>query len=70
MKKELKRLIHEMEKTGWRFEKGPKCHTMCFAPDGKGMISLPHTPSDHNFLWSVRRELKKTGYEHLFRYLK
>lgn len=65
MKKELKKLIKKMKKEGWKISSGPSCHIKCKSPDGKRMISLPHTPSCNDYMYDIKRNLRKIGYEDL-----
>ncbi len=43
-RKELKELLDEAERQGWRVERGGGGHYKAFAPDGQGIVTLPSTP--------------------------
>ena len=61
MTKELKQLHKNMKNAGWTLTTGRRCHTKCKHPDGSS-ITLPTTPSDRNYLWDIKRNLRVVGH--------
>ncbi len=43
-RKELKELLAEAERQGWRIELGRGGHYKAYAPGGQGIVTLPSTP--------------------------
>jgi len=43
-RKELKELLEEAERQGWRIEHGRGGHYKAYAPSGEGIVTLPSTP--------------------------
>ncbi len=65
MCKEIKKLKKVMKKHGWKLRQGRNSHTQCKAPDGVTIITLAHTPDNSNFMYDIKRSLRKVGYLHL-----
>jgi hypothetical protein len=55
--KDINRLVAEMIRTGWRFERGR--HGKLRPPDGAGFITIPKTPSDHQCLLNIHRDIRR-----------
>ena len=59
--KEIVKLIKELERQGWRVERGSK-HFIAYSPDTSVRpITIPGTPSDHRSLKNLRAELRRGG---------
>ena len=43
-RKELRELLEEAQRQGWRVERGRGGHYKAFAPSGEGIVTLPSTP--------------------------
>jgi hypothetical protein len=55
-------LLAAAKSQGFRLEHEKKCFKM-FPPDkSKPIITIACTPSDANFYWELRRQMKKCGY--------
>lgn len=62
MDKDVRELIADRERQGWRVEIG-KGHAKAFSPDGKTIVTLPLTPSDHRWKQNALRYLRRGGYQ-------
>jgi hypothetical protein len=55
-------LINKAVAQGWVLTHRSK--SLCLkSPDGKGMVTLPCTPSDRNSYYNILRNLRKNGYK-------
>jgi len=54
-------LIEKAWEQGWWCEKRGTGHVMAYAPDGKGMVLLPSTPSEYRGIKNARSLLRKYG---------
>ncbi len=61
MNKEVRRIIRELERQGWRVE-WRKSKSMAFSPDGVTQVPVHHTPSDKKSLKNLESQLKRGGY--------
>lgn len=55
--KEMTKLRRELQRKGWKIEKGRK-HYKCYSPNG-GYVAMSNTPSDPNAHRAARREIEK-----------
>jgi hypothetical protein len=62
VKKDLKRLIREAEKQGWRVKPTTK-GWMLYSPDGEWMETLHRTPSDWRSLQNTISRMRKHGFK-------
>lgn len=62
MDREVRELVESLERQGWRVEQGGR-HLKAFSPDGKTIVSLPLTPSDHRWRANALRYLRRGGYD-------
>jgi predicted RNA binding protein YcfA (HicA-like mRNA interferase family) len=46
---------------GWWCKKGKKSHVKLYSPDGRYIVTLPSSPSDHRGIRNARQLLKKYG---------
>lgn len=60
--KEIKELIREAERQGWRVSKTKKGHIRFFAPDGETILTAPGTPSEHRWLNNLLPQLRRYGF--------
>jgi hypothetical protein len=54
-------LIDKAWEQGWWCKKSGSKHVMMYSPDGKGMVTLPGSPSDHRSIKNSRNLLRKNG---------
>lgn len=62
MDKEVKKIIRELERQGWRVERR-KSKSTAFSPDGVTQVPIHHTPSDGKGLKNLVSQLKRGGYQ-------
>lgn len=67
MKSDLKDLFKVMVADGWRINHGTK-HLMCYAPNGKDILTVAGTSSDRNLIRVLGRQMKHIGYVGYTRY--
>lgn len=60
-KKEIKQLVKDLERQGWRVELN-KGHYKAYPPSDKPMVVFASTPSDHRAFHNVLARLRKSGY--------
>ncbi len=60
--KEVKKLVRQLEQQGWRVEERG-ARFMCFSPDGRTIVPIHKTPSDHRWLKNTLSELRKGGFD-------
>jgi predicted RNA binding protein YcfA (HicA-like mRNA interferase family) len=46
---------------GWWCKKGKKGHVKLYSPDGRYIVTLPSSPSDHRGIRNARQLLKRYG---------
>ena len=54
-------MVEKAWEAGWWVEEGRKKHIKCYSPDGKGIVVLPSTPSDHRGIKNARSLLRQHG---------
>jgi hypothetical protein len=59
-RKELKELLEEAARQGWRIEHGRGGHYKAYAPGGEGIVTLPSTPGG-SLAPYVARMLRRMG---------
>lgn len=62
-KKELKEIIREAERQGWRVGKTKKGHPQFFVPDGENIVTAAGTPSDHRSIDNLVARLRRYGFK-------
>ena len=60
-KKELKEVLREAERQGWTVT-SHKGHWKLYAPDGKGIVHIAGTPSDHRNLANTVALMRRYGF--------
>ena len=63
LNKEVRELIEEARRQGWRIETLRSGHTMMYAPDGEGKVPVAGTPSDRRALKNVISRMRRHGFE-------
>jgi hypothetical protein len=58
---ELRKLLDHARDQGWRIEGGGSKHWKCYSPDGKTIVVLPGSASDHRSLKNARAVLRRSG---------
>lgn len=61
-KKELKELLGEAEKQGWRVELRKGGHYKLYAPDGKHIVTVGSTPSGRRGLANTVAMMRRYGF--------
>lgn len=61
LKKDIQRLIDEVQAQGWRVEKRKK-HYQCYSPDGRGIVNVSATPSSSRTHANKVSELRRYGF--------
>ncbi len=61
-KKEIKELLAEAERQGWRVEKSPGGHWKLYAPNGRDLVVLPSTPSSSRTLANIVARMRRSGF--------
>ena len=59
--KAIDNLIVKAWGQGWMCRKRGNGHVMAYTPDGKGMVLMPSSPSDHRGIKNCRKLLRKYG---------
>lgn len=60
--KEVRELIEEALRQGWRCERLASGHWKCLAPDGVGIVWIAGTPSDHRWKRNTVAQMKRHGF--------
>ena len=60
--KDIKNLIRALESQGWRVEKTRSGHYMAYSPNGKDIVTIPGTPSDHRSMRNTLAALRRAGF--------
>jgi len=63
VKKDLKRILAEAERQGWRVELQRSRHYKLYAPDGKGLVITGSTPGAPSALRNLIGEMRRCGFE-------
>ena len=61
MPKELKKLFARLKKAGWRIAPS-KSGWKCMSPDGKRIVTVHSSASDHRAMLNLRSEFRKAGF--------
>lgn len=61
VRKDLKKVLQESEKQGWRVVK-VKMGYQLMAPDGINIVTIHHTPSSHRSLDNYISDMRKRGF--------
>lgn len=61
-KTDIKKLVKDLERAGWRIEIGRSSHYKCWPPDKtKRMVVISLTPSDRRALQAIKHDLRHSG---------
>ena len=63
MNKEIRAIIEEAERQGWRSRPMANGHTRLYGPDGRTQITLPGTPSDYRSLKNAIADMRRVGFQ-------
>jgi hypothetical protein len=63
VKKDLKRILAEAERQGWRVELQRGGHYKLYPPNGKGMVSTGSTPSAPSALPNLIARMRRRGFK-------
>lgn len=55
--KDINRLVAEMVRSGWHFDRGR--HGKLYHPACQGFITIPKTPSDRRSLLNIKRDIRR-----------
>lgn len=61
--KAMRKLVKELEKSGWRVEE-MKSGYKFFSPDGEKIVTMHKTCSDHRAGRNILAELRQGGFEY------
>ncbi len=62
MKKEVKQLLRDLERAGWKSRKTGSGHNLVKSPEGK-VVVVCDSPSDSRSLKNSMADLKRAGYQ-------
>ncbi|MDQ3662934.1 MAG: hypothetical protein M3454_18180 [Actinomycetota bacterium] len=63
MHKDIKKIMREAERQGWRIVQGTK-HIKAYPPDpSHGMVTISSTAGDRNAIKNILRDLRRRGFE-------
>lgn len=62
MHKEVRELVRQLERQGWRVEHG-KGHSKAFSPDGRTIVVLPLTPGGGRWKQNLIAQLRRGGFD-------
>lgn len=63
MKKEVREIVQEAQRQGWRVEIAKSGHIKLFPPDRtQTMVTIAGTPSDHRWRENALAELRRRGF--------
>lgn len=63
VKQEVRELVRDLERQGWRVEARKGGHLVAYSPDGKTMVTLPSTPGDRRWRQNAISQLRRGGYD-------
>ncbi len=63
MDKEVRKLVAQLERQGWRVELRGSGHYLAFSPDGKTIVLFASTPSDHRWRKNTIARLRRGGFD-------
>lgn len=62
LRKEAKKLADEADRQGFRVARD-RPHYVAYSPDGRGIVSIPKTPSSQRTMRNKVSQLRKYGFE-------
>lgn len=63
MADDVRQVLEEAERQGWRVERTKKGHWACFAPDGKNIVIVAGTPSHRSSLQNAISQMRRYGFQ-------
>lgn len=63
MKREVRELVREAKRQGWRVEQLKSGHIRLYAPDGKHIVHVSGTPSDRRTLANTIADMRRYGFQ-------
>lgn len=63
MRKEVREIVEEAVRQGWRVRMLKNSHPLLLAPDGKTMVVLPSTPSDRRSLDNAVARMRRARFK-------
>lgn len=63
MNKDVRRIVEEAKRQGWKAETTMKSHVQLFAPDGETIVTIGGTPSDARWLPKTVARMRRAGFE-------
>ncbi len=61
MDKEVRELVDELRRQGWRVEVA--AHVQAYSPDGVSIVTFASTPSDHRWKKNTISRLRRGGFQ-------
>lgn len=62
MDKEVREVVEEAQRQGWRCDLRPNGHWRCLAPDKVGMVWIAGTPSDRRWKANTIAKMRRHGF--------
>ena len=62
MDREVRELVKELARQGWRIRNLRSGHVLALAPDQQTIVTLPGTPGDSNWKRIVLPKLRRGGF--------
>jgi predicted RNA binding protein YcfA (HicA-like mRNA interferase family) len=62
LRKEMRQLLREAERQGWRVELGRGGHYKLYAPDGENIVTAPSTPGSGASLRDTLAKMRSFGF--------
>lgn len=59
--RDIDQIIRRAKHQGWRVDVGGSGHYRFFAPDGKGLVTVARSPSDHRAILNIEADLRRAG---------
>jgi hypothetical protein len=63
MRRDVRELVEQAVRQGWRVEERKSGRVLLFSPDGHTIVTLHGTPSDRNWLHAAIRQLRRGGFD-------
>ena len=63
MRKEVRDLVEEAERQGWRRKELASGHVQLLCPDGATIVTIPGSPSDRRWQANAVARLRKGGFK-------
>ena len=63
VQKEIREIVREAERQGWRVERRKSGVSQLYAPDGENIVTAHSTPSDRRALRNMIANMRQFGFE-------